>query len=140
MEGVEISAKKQELFQQYKNMDAVNDQLLKYATKKSFDSNLITPGTTFLNDVGDRIRGYVKSRLSSHRLWKNLNVIFSDANCPGEGQHKIMEFIRQERASEGYNSNQTHCIYGADADLIMLSLATHQPRFYIIREIVITAN
>lgn len=36
-----------------------------------------------------------------------------------------MDFIRQERASPEYSSGQSHCIYGADADLIMLGLATH---------------
>jgi 5'-3' exoribonuclease 2 len=96
-----------------------------YVYKKSFDSNVITPGTTFLSGVADAIRSYVRDRLASHRLWKNLTVIFSDANCPGEGEHKIMEFIRQERASATYDPNQTHCIYGADADLIMLGLAAH---------------
>ncbi len=51
-----------------------------------------------------------------------------------------MEFIRQERASPTYNPNQYHCIYGADADLIMLGLAAHEPRFFIIREVVVTAS
>ena len=51
-----------------------------------------------------------------------------------------MEFIRQERASLTYDPNQTHCIYGADADLIMLGLSAHEPRFYIIREVVVTAT
>ena len=36
-----------------------------------------------------------------------------------------MDFVRQARASEKYSPYQSHCIYGADADLIMLSLATH---------------
>jgi len=86
------------------------------------------------------IRNYIKLRLATHRHWKHLTVIFSDASCPGEGEHKIMEFIRQERASSTYEPNQTHCIYGADADLIMLGLSAHEPRFYIIREVVVTAT
>jgi 5'-3' exoribonuclease 2 len=90
--------------------------------------------------VASRIRVYIRRKLASDKIWKNLTVVFSDANCPGEGEHKIMEFIRQERASPNYNPNLSHCIYGADADLIMLGLATHEPRFFIIREIVVTAN
>ena len=99
MEGGEIQSKKNDLLREYKIADACTTEVEEYATKKSFDSNLITPGTVFLCEVSERIRGFIKRRMQSHRLWRNLTVICSDANCPGEGEHKIMEFIRQERAS-----------------------------------------
>jgi 5'-3' exonuclease len=97
-----------------------------------FDSNFITPGTPFMYRLGKALHSFILRKLET--TWKNLQVIFSDSNNPGEGEHKILEFIRIQRSLPSHNPNIKHVIFGADADLIMLSLITHEAHFYIIRE------
>ncbi len=44
--------------------------------------------------------------------WLALQVVISDAAEPGEGEHKIMRFIRYQRTLPLYDGNTHHVIYG----------------------------
>eukprot|EP00955_Chlamydomonas_euryale_P005229 56039-Chlamydomonas_euryale.AAC.1 len=99
-----------------------------------FDSNCITPGTPFMDRLGKHLRFFVRKKKSEDPLWQSPVVVFSGHDVPGEGEHKIMEYIRWEKKKPGYAPNQRHAMYGLDADLVMLSLVTHEPHFFLLRE------
>ncbi|XP_069579796.1 5'-3' exoribonuclease 2 isoform X2 [Brachyistius frenatus] len=130
-EGVELSEEKHRMREEIIQRGGY---LPPEEIKERFDSNCITPGTEFMDNLAQCLRYYVADRLSNDPGWKNVVVFLSDASVPGEGEHKIMDFIRRQRAQPHHDPNTHHCLCGADADLIMLGLATHEPNFTIIRE------
>ena len=100
-----------------------------------FDTNAISPGTKFMSDLCKQLHFFVKYKVNTDPLYQKLeSCVLSDGCVPGEGEHKMLDYIRQLRKKEDYDPNTRHCFYGADADLIMLSLLTHEPHFTIIRE------
>eukprot|EP01125_Pyxidicula_operculata_P019993 TRINITY_DN728_c0_g1_i2.p1 TRINITY_DN728_c0_g1~~TRINITY_DN728_c0_g1_i2.p1 ORF type:complete len:974 (-),score=205.67 TRINITY_DN728_c0_g1_i2:27-2948(-) len=62
-----------------------------------------------------------------------MRVILSDANTPGEGEHKIFQFIKSYIQETGYDDNTKHVFFGNDADIILLGLGIHVQNFTILR-------
>ncbi|XP_050453967.1 5'-3' exoribonuclease 1 isoform X2 [Cataglyphis hispanica] len=102
--------------------------------EKRFDSNCITPGTLFMAKLGEQLKCFIEHKISMDDAWKKCKILFSGSEVPGEGEHKIMDYIRYMKASKDYNCNSRHCLYGLDADLIMLGLCSHEPNFSLLRE------
>lgn len=99
-----------------------------------FDSNCITPGTEFMAKLSRQLRYFVNKKVSEDADWQGCEIVLSGHEVPGEGEHKIMEYIRNAKAQPEYDHNIRHCLYGLDADLIMLGLLSHDPHFCLLRE------
>ena len=85
-------------------------------TKESWNTSAITPGTQFMKQLPISVTDFFKP--------KN-NIIVSGSDKPGEGEHKIFEWIRENKTKaglQGIDSTKKCIIYGLDSDLIMLAL------------------
>lgn len=102
--------------------------------EEPFDSNCITPGTEFMANLSRQLRYFINKKVSEDKEWQGCEIVLSGHEVPGEGEHKIMEYIRNARAQPDYHPNMRHCLYGLDADLIMLGLLSHDPHFCLLRE------
>jgi 5'-3' exonuclease len=92
-----------------------------------FDRNCISPGTDFMLTLEQEINIYLANTLPKYVK----KTIFSSTANPGEGEHCIMDYIKKECKDKDHQL----IIYGLDADLILLSMATLFPKIYLLREV-----
>lgn len=87
------------------------------SSQKAWNTSAITPGTAFMKKLNTRMRDYceVKARV----IGNQVAYVYSGSDIPGEGEHKIFEYIRE---NSKYHQDTVTLIYGLDADLIMLCL------------------
>jgi len=91
----------------------------------AWSNTVITPGTVFMEQLHKRILQYIKK--------KDAKIIYSSYHTPGEGEHKILQDIK-ERSRSSDNEDETYVVYGLDADLIFLASACQKSNIYLLRE------
>ncbi len=92
----------------------------------------LTPGTEYMERINKRMIDLVK-KIGEE---KKIKYIYSSYHVEGEGEHKILQYIRKN-----VKSDETIVIYGLDADLLFLALSLGiEHDLYIMREKAIFQN
>ena len=86
---------------------------------EKFDPTSITPGTEFMYSLFKFLRYKIRLYLNL-KAKPNLKFILSPSTNPGEGEHKILDYIRSIARD---SSIKNHVFFGPDGDLIMLTLS-----------------
>lgn len=84
--------------------------------------------------LSEQLKYFINKKITEDANWRDIEVVLSGHDVPGEGEHKIIEYIRLSKAQPNYDPNVRHCFYGLDADLMMLGLLSHDPHFCLLRE------
>ena len=90
-----------------------------------WSNTVITPGTEFMEKLHQKLLDHYKNRKSVNKI----QYIYSSYHTPGEGEHKILQHIK----STTHNDDNI-VIYGLDADLIFLAMASKRTNIYLLRE------
>jgi 5'-3' exonuclease len=113
-------------YRSYKEYLLKNDIMLQYGKNNIlWDRNAITPGTIFMYKLCTWLKKEYLKDLKKNM--KKIKLILDDVSVLGEGEHKIFDWMRNNE------DNDIHCIFGLDADLIMLSLCSPM-NIYLLRE------
>lgn len=96
----------------------------KYGKKYNniWNNTVITPGTLFMEKLHDGIMEYCSKKKKN-----KYKIIYSSYHTPGEGEHKILQHIKND-------DSNIKVIYGLDADLFFLAMASHINNIYLLRE------
>jgi 5'-3' exonuclease len=85
-----------------------------------FDRQQISPGTPYMKELADTIQIMFQ------------DIVVSDTLDPGEGEHKIFKWLQHTPKKD----RAEICIYGLDADLVLIAIAqSHLGNIRVLREV-----
>jgi 5'-3' exonuclease len=120
--------------QRRRDINAQTSMKKREPPKPAWNTSAITPGTKFMNLLHNKLVEYFDATdpVALNARY-GANIIVSSSKEPGEGEHKLFEYIREHAAE---HAAATTVIYGLDADLIMLCMShLHISRgIYLYRE------
>ena len=73
-----------------------------------WDKTAITPGTKFMKELGSYITNYYKN---SEKRYNISTIIVSTSDVCGEGEHKILNYIKKNNSENYYEDNDNLIIY-----------------------------
>lgn len=119
-----INQQRKRRYRSIQDNDIKNDIKKKHNLKvnNNWNNTVITPGTEFMEKL--------HIELSNHLKKKKIKIIYSSYHSFGEGEHKILQHIKNRKTSK----KQSFVIYGLDADLFFLSMASQINNIYLLRE------
>lgn len=80
-------------------------------SSSTFNSNILTPHTPLMNVVDSKLREFLETKYIAERIPR---YIFDGQRNPGEGEHKIANYIRQ---------NPQTCVFlSDDSDVLLIAL------------------
>lgn len=100
--------------------------------EEGYNSTFITPGTNFMITLDEALTAWADSvQRSTVKLYKHVKkIVYSSHLDYGEGEHKIMQHMRQ------YPLKGTQVVYGNDSDLLLLALTLNTPGLYVCKDTV----
>lgn len=90
-----------------------------------WDSNQITPGTSFMEQANEFFHEFAARYVQEN---PSFQVVVSDSSVVGEGEHKIMDFLRTA------DKDLRHCVVGNDSDLYLLCSVLPLENLFILRQ------
>ena len=95
-----------------------------------WNNTCITPGTEFM----EKLHKYLLKHYEEKEKKSQIKYIYSSYYTAGEGEHKILQYIKNNTNTNTNTNTNAIVIYGLDADLIFLSMASNKNNIYLLRE------
>ena len=107
---------------------------------EEWSNSVISPGTDFMERLHNRILLWAENYNDNFPSdWpieekrEKRTIIYSSYHTPMEGEHKLVQFIRDNNSNDG-SKGLRYIIYGLDADLFFLALGLGNAGIFLLRE------